>query len=371
MNKEITQLNITAIMPKDLLANRNIDHANVNLPAELLKAAKEAGIDINVSVKDETGKEMYSWSFAGQSLQEAKGDISEINLSLTVGAIIDHVALNKLLSGMDDIQNGLSLRFNHDGILPAQASVRIYVGNLVDIRNRTIYLYHYNPDTGKLETLPYSSNYYVDSEGYITINVLHCSDYVVLTKAANKDVTTSLLEQIVISPTKKTLYVGGTQGFETSIKVMLPPTLEVVSSLRDQTSGSAVGAVVFTYKSTNSKVATVDNKGKIIAVGVGTTYIITTIKLYNNKSTSVRTKITVKEPYINFTSSIETMKVGEGFTFKVKAYGVDMDIIIWRTTKKSILVINQNGKAIAKSKGTDYVKVQIGNVIKKIKVIVK
>jgi hypothetical protein len=48
-----------------------------------------------------------------------------------------------------------------------------------------------------------------------------------------------------------------------------------------------------------------------------------------------------------------------------------MDHIKWKTTKKSILVIDRNGKATAVSKGTDYVQIQIGKVTKKIKVVVK
>jgi hypothetical protein len=65
------------------------------------------------------------------------------------------------------------------------------------------------------------------------------------------------------------------------------------------------------------------------------------------------------------------MKVGDTFTFKIEAKGLDLKDIVWKTTKKSVVVIDKKGKATAVSEGTDYVVVSIGNVTKKIKVVVK
>ena len=368
---KVSEVNIVVDMSSELLANRNIEHANLNLKAELLEAAGEAGIDVNVSVKNETGKEMYSWTFNGRDLADTDKKISDVNLSLSVEKATDQTDLGDILSKKGNLENGLIIRFSHEGVLPAQASVKIYVGNLVDNRDNSIYLYHYNSNTGKLETLPYSSNYKIDSEGYITISLLHCSEYVILTKPADKKNITSLVKQIKVTPKNKTLYVGGTKNFETSIEVMIPATLEIVSSLSSETSSNAVGAVAVNYKSSNDKIATVDSKGKITAVGVGKASIITTVKLYSNKSITAKTEIVVKEPYIKFKSSKATMKVGDRFTFIVNAYGLDLNSIVWKTTEKSILTIDNSGKATAKSKGTDYVKVQIDGIVKTVKVVVK
>ena len=255
--------------------------------------------------------------------------------------------------------------------MPAQAAVRIYVGNLVPDASGKVYVYHYNPETKKLETLPYSSGYQIDSEGYITVKLLHCSDYVVLPKPASSAVMTSLINQISITAGTGTLYYGGTRDYSTKLTLTLPPTLELVASLEDKTSSSAIGAVVVSYESNNKKVATVSSDGTITATGTGKATIRTTVTLYSGKTKTFTTKVNVKQPSIKFTRSTDSMKVGESFTFEIKAYGLDASLAVWTTTKKSVVVINKNGKATAKSKGTDYVKVQIGGVTKTIKVVVK
>jgi len=367
----ISILNIRVEMTQDLLTIGNTRHEYLKLPAELLQALKEAGIELKISIVDENGKLMYFWSFDKKSLDKADDAFTDTNLFLSVGKVRYNGVISNLFNDVEVIQNGLTLHVNQEGSFPAQTGVRIYVGNLIDIRNQTIYLYRFNSDTGKLETLPYSSNYFVDSEGYITVNLLYGSDYVILTQPADNGMITTLLDQIKVTPTKKTLYAGGTVNSETNISVVLPPTLEVVASLDDTTSGSAIGAVKVSYKSMDSNVAAVDNSGKITAVGVGTTYIITTIELYSNKSTAVHTKITVKNPYIKLTSSTKSMKAGDTFTFAVKAYGLSVKDVVWSTSDQSIITIDKKGNAKAKAKGTAYIEVKIGSVSAKIKVVVK
>ncbi len=155
---------------------------------------------------------------------------------------------------------------------------------------KRIYLYHHNSETGKLETLPYSSGYEADKDGYITVQILHCSDYVVLTKEADRKAIASLRNQISITPAKITLKKGKTAP----IQVELPVTLELVHHLKDKVAGSAVGAVTVTHKSSNKKVATVDSNGKVTAKGKGTAVITTEVTLYSGKKKIVVTKVTVK-----------------------------------------------------------------------------
>ncbi len=364
------KVDISVMLPKEVVEGGNLDRANIKLPEELLTAAKENGIDIKVSVKDDTGKELYTWSFNGNNLAASQREVTDVNLALSVARVSDQTQIEKALTTADKASEGLVISFNHAGVLPAQASVRIYVGDLAE-QGSSIFLYYFNQETGKLETLPYSSSYRVDAEGYITINLIHCSDYVVLTKPASKEAITSLLNQVKVTASQKTLYVGGTKDTQAQLTVSVPSTLEIVGSFKDKTSGSAVGAVTVAYASSNDKVATVDSKGRITAVAAGTATIVTTIKLYSGKSASIKTKITVKEAFIKFTKSKSSMKVGDTFTFKIEAKGLDLKDIVWKTTKKSVVVIDKNGKATAVSKGTDYVVVSIGNVTKKIKVVVK
>lgn len=364
-------------MPKEILENDRINKVDINLGAKLISAAADMKKDISIDVKDETGKDLYTWSFSSSDLSNTNKKMADVNLFLTVGKVKDNVKVNKLLksgTAQENVSDGLVINFGHDGTLPSQASVRTYVGDLIDssLLNKKVYVYHYNPLTNKLEALPYSSGYKVDKSGYITINILHCSDYVILPKQAAKNTVTSLSSQISVSPEKKTLYIGGTKESTANIKVTLPSTLELVTLISDKTTSSAVGAVTDSYQSSNIKVATVDKNGKIIAKGIGTVTITTKLTLYNKETVTVKTVITVKKPYIIITDSKSILKVGDSFTFIAKAYGLDIKSAIWSTTEKSVVEIdNQTGKATAKSKGTDYVKVTIGKVSKSVKVVVK
>lgn len=298
---EVKAAEVTVQITKALSFNKKA-RINIILGQETLEAAKDGKKNVKVSVVDEEGRENYTWSFTGEDLSNSKQDVSEVNLSLKVYALDLKEQLNELrLENKKAV--GVVVNFSHEGILPAQATVKIHVGNQKGLEpGDKIYLYHYNRITGKLETLPYSSGYEVDEDGYITVHILHCSDYVVLSDKAESDMITSLRNQISITPLRKTLYVG-TADSGTKIQVELPVTLELVDDLKDDASNSAVGKVTVTYKSSNDKVATVDSNGKVTAKGKGTALITTTVKLYSGKTKTVITTITVKEPYIKLDMS--------------------------------------------------------------------
>jgi hypothetical protein len=367
-NKEVKKVNINLQVPNKLFEDNNKGQmAELTLNAAAMEAAKAAGKELTITAKDETGKERFTWSFDAAKAAASGKEMTDVNLSIGVHPLEEDTSL------MNNLKNnaGVILNFGHEGSLPIAANVKVYVGAVEGINpGSRIYLYHYNHETGKLETLPYSSNYVVDQEGYISINIVHCSDYVTLTKKAAADQITSLTDQIMVTPVKSTLYKSDSMN-TTMIKVELPETLELVKTLSDSTSSDAIGAVTAAYSSSNKKVATVDQSGKITAVGVGKAIITTKITLYSNKMKLVKTEITVKAPSVQFSSSRTSMKVGESFTFIAKIYGLNTQKVMWKTTQKSVIVIDKKtGKAVAKSKGTDYVVVTVGDVTKKVKVVV-
>lgn len=339
-----------------------------------LKDAIESGKDYTVSVKDENGEEAYSWTFTKQNLQRADVEaLSDIKLGLNVMKLDADEEINNLLTRKNENQTGLIIHFEHEGNLPVQASVKIHVGALGVEPDTTVYLYYYNPVTKKLDILPYTSKgYQVDKDGYITINIVHCSDYVILPNKADASTYTGALAQIVLSPAKLTLYTVDTEYGKGKIKVTMPSTLELVKDLKKQTSGTAVGAVTITYKSGNTKVASVDGDGVITAKSKGTAKITATVKLYSGLTKTFTTTVTVKEPGIRITRSAASMKLGSTYTFEAALEGYDKSDIVWTTSKKDIVVINKKtGKATAKTKGTDYVVAGIGTRIVKVKVVIK
>ena len=370
-NQDVKKVDIAVTLPKDVIGGNKSGNINIKLDSVLLKTAKESGRDISVTVKDDTKKAIYSWSFSGADMVHSKQKLSDVNLALSVDNVIKDASLSNLLGeDQENVQNGVVIRFNHEGILPAQASVRVFVGDLVDSLqfDKKVYVYHYNPVSGKVEALPHSDGYKVDKDGYIGINLLHCSDYVVLPKEADSRVMTLITKQIAVTPASKALFSGET----IRIALKLPATLELVKSLDDPTSSSALGAVTVSYSSSNKKVAVVDAQGKVKAIGAGTAKIKTVVKLYDNTTVTFNTTIKVKKPSIQLTSSISKMKVNDSFKFTAKANGLDITKAVWTTSKKSVVKIHKKtGVATAVSKGTGDVTITIGKISKTIKVTVK
>ncbi len=338
------------------------------LAAEKFKEMKNENKDITITIKDQDGRDIYKWIFTKENLLSSPQNITDVDLTISISQVPDN---DKISNNLGDV-NGLVLSFGHDGTLPAQATVKIYVGDQEGVKpGDQLYLYHFNHESGKLETLPFSTTFIVDEEGYLTITILHCSDYVALSEEAESKLITSLKNQISINPIRKTVYLG--DNIEPiCIRIKLPETLELVETLKDKTSQPMIGGVKVTYSSSNTQVAIIDGKGSIKVIGVGKADIITEFTLYNGKTKVFKTEITVKEPHLKITAEINNMKVGEAFTFKAYAYGLDSDDITWTTSAKSIVAINKKtGRATAISKGTDYVIATVSEKQVKIKVTVK
>ncbi len=347
--------------------------AKTMISASELEKAIEAGGDYAVSVKGQDGQEIYSWTFTGKNLLKAdKSALKDINLKLDIRTVEDNDHIKQLLNKGGRNPSGLIVEFEHDGVLPVQAAVRIYVGSFGFEKNDKVYLYHYNPQMNKLETLPYSNHYKVDKDGYITVNIVHCSDYAVLKEEADPGSYTTIKYQVVMSPSGLELYTGSDNYSSGLIEAALPATLELVEELGDETGGSAVGAVTITYKSSNEKVAAVSQDGAVNAKSAGTAKITALIKLYNGKSRTFTTTVTVKEPGVEILKGTAAMKQGETFVFEAEATGYDKTDIIWMTTKRDVVIINKKtGKAVAKTKGTDYIEAIVGDKKASIKVTVK
>jgi polygalacturonase/uncharacterized protein YjdB len=298
--ENIKSINLEIVIPSSISNDDKIDISDISLDSAILNHARSVGKDVTITVISEKGKEQYSWTFTRENLASSDKSIADINLSLEVGMLSDDEKLNKLLgvnnSTTGKSSQGLLVNFNHHGELPVQAKVRIYVGDREGMKpGERIYLYYYNPSSNKLETLPYSSGYRMDSEGYISVDLLHFSDYVILPKGADKKIILPLIDQVTVKPDKTTLYTGKGKASKGAFKISLPNTLELVKSLTDKTYGSSVGAVTVTYRSSNPNVVKINKNGAISAQKKGTATIYATITLYSNKEKVIKYKITVKD----------------------------------------------------------------------------
>lgn len=294
--EDVKKVSIVVTIPDEVVSSDKVDLNQIIVASDLLKTAREEKKDLSLSVCDESGKECYSWSFRGEELADSSNTIDNVNVAMSVEQIS---TISNLLTG-DKIENGLVFNFHYEGILPAPAQVRVYVGNLIGDNttsgldsNDKVFLYYLNSKTGKLESLPHSSYYCVDKDGYITISLVHCSDYVILPKAADISMLTSLREQIKVTLENKTISVKG-KTKTTQIKVYLPSTMEIVDSLKEDTKSDVLGAVTVTYESSNDKVAKVSSEGTITATGKGKSTITVKIVLYSGKIKTYQFKVNVK-----------------------------------------------------------------------------
>ncbi len=154
----------------------NVDFV-MNLDPEILQTAKQTQKDLTVRLVDnQTDKENYSWSFKGSDLAKAVGVPPTVNLALSVNTTASDATIN--LAVPTDVSGAL-LTFANQGMLPAPATIRTFVGGQGFVSGQTLFLYYYNPALKRLETVDYPTCK-VDSSGYADLVITHCSQYVLL-----------------------------------------------------------------------------------------------------------------------------------------------------------------------------------------------
>ena len=335
---------------------------NTVVPASIFEAIRGEDITITFVVADG-----IEWVINGKDIPKAdegqsQGKDIDLNISRNEDGIPSDV-MDELLNtkGPDSEEQedkvAIPISLSYDGRFGFSATLKINLES--DNAGKVAYLFYYNPLTGKLEL---QGTEKVDEKGNTSFEFTHASDYVILLD--NGETLKAEMEGIVVQPEKNLLYAGGTIDKKTKLIIEYP---EKLKELID--SGICTSRV--TYKSVDRKIANVVINGEISALEEGETTITTIINI-DGVEKSFQTKIQVKEAYIKLVQSKKSMKKGESYTFKAVGYGVDTDKITWKTTKKSIVVIDKKtGEAKAKKKGADYVVAKSKRVSVKLNVKVK
>ena len=104
------------------------------------------------------------------------------------------------------------------------------------------------------------------------------------------DTYEQLLAHVKVTPSKKTLYVGGSKNDTVKLKLSMPSILKRVSKFTESTTNADNMEVKVSYQSKDKKIAEVSKDGVIKAKSKGKTTITVRIELVNG------TKITKKVP---------------------------------------------------------------------------
>ena len=291
LDGNIKAAGINLILPEELADSKQLRMTSFTLEQAVIDAAREKGTDLKITVQDDKGKVLYSWYIDGSRLKEAGGKASDINLILEATGVKslseENQAVIDTLKKDKNNTNGLVLGFEHSGILPVPAEIRIYVGGQGGLKaGNTVYLYYVNETTKKLELVP-DNKRKVDKDGYVTIPLTHCSDYVLLQKPASDNAVTALLDQVK-APSKVTLK----KGKKTKLSIELPATLQWVEKLsKEKTEGIAQATV--TFKSGDTSVVTVAKDGTLKAKKAGKTVITVTVTLADKTKKQYKITVTV------------------------------------------------------------------------------
>lgn len=149
-------------------------------------------------------------------------------------------------------------------------------------------------------------------------------------------VYTAKIKKATVSPSKKTLNVGQTVTLKTKVK-----------------SPSKGVANLFTWTSSNKKVASVDANGKVKALKAGTATITGTATDGSKKK--VTCKITVKQPVKKVTIAPSSTQVTEGQKVKLKVNvspaNASNKKVTWKSNNTSIATVDGNGVVTGKKAG--------------------
>ena len=161
------------------------DSADAIIAADVVEALKEMDtkVDLEVSKVTAANKVEYTWKMKADSIAHA--DSAAINTKVAVNAEAtnaeDEKKINELAKTAETEVTEVKkqvVEFKHNGKLPAKTEVTVAVDQALN--GKTVYYFHFDKTAGA-EKLDYTGKANVEN-GYVTMVLDHCSDYVIFDK---------------------------------------------------------------------------------------------------------------------------------------------------------------------------------------------
>ena len=166
---------------------KNVSNGRIENSGKLSMEKIDSKDKVTYNYKNSKGTLIYSWIF----------DKKEINNYQNINLDMDFES--EFLSKTADINSNMKiLSFDHHGLLPKNTTVKVYVGDKYK-EDDEINMYYYDDE---IELLRYKDSYIVDSNGYVSINIEHCSDYLltatIVQDAANNPQNINLVILVLV-----------------------------------------------------------------------------------------------------------------------------------------------------------------------------
>jgi hypothetical protein len=156
-----------------------IINADSKLTQTDLTKIKESKKEVNLNYYDQNKKLIYSWTIDGSKLT----DFKEIDT-----LILFNSNNQQEISKLSNYAEGLNINFKHNGSLPANTKIKLYVGDKFK-NNDLVNVYYFNNISKKLELI---SKELKVTDLYIEFNINHASEYfVTMSNINNVKVNTS------------------------------------------------------------------------------------------------------------------------------------------------------------------------------------
>ena len=224
-----------------------------------------------------------------------------------------------------------------------------YVGDEIDSSDIEVFIQY--ADDSLEETKDYYLNYDFSTAGKKIVTVSYHNyrkSFIVNVKSKTEPTTTKPTVKKVTKVEVGKKSVALLNGRSTTVKVKVSPTNATNKKLKWTTS--------------NAKVATVNQSGKITAKGRGKATIKVMALDGSNKYATV--KVTVKQPVtsVKLNRKSANLKVKgkakqKTVTLKATVYpkNANNKAVSWKSSNTKIATVNRKGKVIAKKKGTCYI----------------
>lgn len=171
---------------------------NVVIEKDVLKdifdLAKTNSKEIAFSFTDDSGSELYSWTFDGKTITDTSKGISSFKIDIDAKSEdLDEKSaadVKDIETTLKDVEKEVA-HFENSGELPGTASIKIKT-SLTDTED--LHVYYYNPADKTYELIDAKAPVV---DGYVTFDINHCSDYVI----TNVDIIKFLKETTTEEPT--------------------------------------------------------------------------------------------------------------------------------------------------------------------------